>query len=240
MTHMTEPTPNTHQRIAWIISELGHIEKDSQMKGGGSWGYNFRSIEAIKGHLKPLLGKHGVHYSANDSSLISDESLGGNKRRVVIRVEYVIHSAGGDELDVVRHVAWGEAIDSSDKVYAKAQTQAEKYMLLQVFAISDGSGEGEGDHHRPDYEPEWTIAESKKVVLAAVQNAAKKQDPEAVKAFVADWWKEVDGDSFPVTELAANDAAHRAINAARDHFSADAPAEAAQELLSEQTPSAGD
>ena len=233
----TQPTSHSsiHTRLTEIIGTLGHIEKADRM-GDGNWGYNFRSIEAIKGHLKPLLQEHGVHYNAQDLTVLTDEALSGNKRRVVLHITWAISCDG----DAVLHHTVGEAIDSSDKTYAKAMTQAEKYMLIQAFCISDGSGEGEGDRERPETEPAFTVNRMKAVALHHVLNDVQHHNPDRsitadmVKEFMRDWWEATSpNEDHPSEERAAiiaKDAAAEANRTISDWAPIDPVADAAAQL----------
>lgn len=260
---------SVHNRITAIIGELDHIEKDSYFDAG-DWGYPFRTVESIKGHLKPLLAKHGVHYNAEKIKIIDGTDLGPNRHRVVLQITWVLH--GTDDGNVttestpVRHVSMGEAIDTSDKAYAKAQTQAEKYMLIQAFAICDGSSEGEGDHQRPDRsgdavttpnsvsgggEGVWTVNSMKNAVIRTVEITVKRECPDhtftrdQVREFLAAHWAASGMDNVTPSESSA----HRlggvlskmAVNqidewAGVDIHADETPAAETDETVSEETP----
>ena len=236
----TPPAPNPnderdiHSRISAIIGEVAEIEKDERY-GDPLHGesYLFRTVESIKSNLKPLLAAHGVHYTADKIKVVADETLGSvNRHRVVVQITWLLHRSGDpveqverDGLTVsyaptaVRHVTIGEAIDTSDKAFAKAMTQAEKYMLIQAFAICDG--EGEGDRQRPSRsddggdvtvdipnpnsvggtgEGAWTVNSMKNAALRMTKIAVRRERPDVtedqISAFVAAQWTEMKADNL--------------------------------------------
>jgi hypothetical protein len=136
-----------HDAVCAVIADLPAITKDARMTEGPAK-YAYRSIEAIKTALKPLLATHGVHYSSVD--MIVDDSefavrSGAMWQRCRMLVRWRVYASDGS---YVEHVTRGEGTDSGDKASNKAMTAAEKYLLLQVFAIAEGGDDP--DHHRPE------------------------------------------------------------------------------------------
>ena len=183
-----QPTPAAvHAAIASVVSELPAIGKDSQMKGGAS--YRYRGIEAIKAELKPLLGKHGVHYAPEvfgqaDFGTETTTFKNGNTstwQRVRLNVGFRIYGPDGSSIPAV---GYGEGYDNSDKALNKAMTMAEKQMLIQVFCVADG--DPDPDHERPERGGEPPVRPE-----TAPINGVKKALADAIgKDEAALWWRE--------------------------------------------------
>lgn len=138
---------NVQQRIAAIIGDLPAIEKNDRGEGVS---YKFRGIETLVGHLAGLLAKHGVVIAPSTTLIEINREVENSKGKMpgwtetIISVDWTIHGADGDTL-TARTLGIGR--DNSDKGSNKAQTQAYKYLLMELFAIGDK--EDDGDGHPP-------------------------------------------------------------------------------------------
>ena len=188
-----------HGAIAAVIADLPAIGKDSRMTGGGPQ-YSYRGIEAIKAELKPLLGKHGVHYAPADFGpaefgVETTTSRQGNTttwQRVRVSVKFRIYGPDGS---LVEAVGYGEGLDNSDKALNKAMTMAEKQMLIQVFCVSDG--DPDPDHARPDRDQPQAQVESESTATA---NWVKAQIVDAIgKDNAKVWWEHINPGDGPFT-----------------------------------------
>lgn len=139
---------SVHQAIAAVINAMPAVGKDGEMLDGPR--YRYRTIEAIKAGLKPLLGRHGVHYAPHHLVSVVDDTVpvgsrGAVWQRTRLVVLWRVFGPAGGYIEVQTR---GEGVDSSDKGSNKAMTAAEKQMLLTVFAIADGTDDP--DHDRPE------------------------------------------------------------------------------------------
>lgn len=135
---------NVQQRIAAIIGELPAVEKKDSGQGVP---YKFRGIETLIGHLSNLLAKHGV-IIVPSSTLVSIGEVAGRDGKpmggwtdAVLAVDWKVYGPDGDFIEAR---TYGIGRDNSDKGTNKAQTQAYKYLLMELFAIGDKEDDGDG------------------------------------------------------------------------------------------------
>lgn len=157
---MTDTPTGVFQALAAVAAELGGIDKSER---NTEQNFNFRSIDAIAGAVRPLFGKHGLSVVPHIESVeYSDvESRRGTKGyRCVAWVNYTICHADGSSVEV-RMV--GEAVDFGDKSTSKAIQMAYKYMLTELCMV--GAGDRDPDSQtveemgRPAQLTETEIAE---------------------------------------------------------------------------------
>ena len=125
-----------HTKLASIAGEIGAINKTERNK---EQGFNFRSIEAITGAVRPLLAKEGVSIAPKMLSLESSEvtaKSGARGFRSVVEMQYTF-TAGSDDSSVTVSMP-GEAVDYGDKSTSKAVQMAYKYALTQVLQVGSG------------------------------------------------------------------------------------------------------
>ena len=130
--------------IARIIGDLPAIQKNDR---GDGVSYKFRGIETLIGHLAPLLARHGVVIIPSTELLSINTEVENSKGKmsgwteVILRVTWTLIGPAGDTLTAA---TIGIGRDNSDKGSNKAQTQAFKYMLMEVFAIGDKEDDSDG------------------------------------------------------------------------------------------------
>lgn len=141
-TDLPAPT-NVHEALVRIIGDLPAIGKDqhaSEKQGG----YAYRGIEAITRELQPLLVKYGVVIVPRTRLLEHIEARGMNASwtTTTIEVEWTVtHAASQTSITAA---TLGMGMDGADKGANKAQTQALKYLLLQMFCIADTNDDTDG------------------------------------------------------------------------------------------------
>lgn len=141
------------QALAAIMAELPAIQKSDSGQGVS---YKFRGIETLVGHLSPLLAKHGVvivpDSSIKEINRVVENSSGQMKgwTETILTVDWTIYGPDGSYIPA-RTVGIGR--DNSDKGSNKAQTQAYKYLLMELFAIGDKSDDGDGIADKPAAAP---------------------------------------------------------------------------------------
>lgn len=133
-----------HEAIPKIIGELPEIGKGSRMESGPAK-YDYRAIDDIIPHLKTLMAKHGV-YPVCRYELVKDEPFtttnGSLQQRVVLKGTFRFVAADGSRTRKI--TMYGEARDSGDKAFNKAETAAYKYALIETFVIG-----GDDPDHTP-------------------------------------------------------------------------------------------
>lgn len=184
---------NVHQRVADVIRDMPGIGKNERMDAPGAK-YDYRGIEAIKLALKPLLGRHGVHYTPVELIEVADEPItkGGKPwMRTTMRVHWMIYGADGSSFQAESR---GEGEDNADKASNKAMTVAEKQMLLTVFAISD---QPDPDHERVERgapAARWSTRQVQVVLRGRIESDVTGGDVERAKEYARQAWAEYGGE----------------------------------------------
>lgn len=146
---MTDTPPVSVQTaIARIMADLPAIGKDGKA-AASQGGYAYRGIEQITRHLQPLLAKHGVTIVPQVRSVdVKDIIVAGKPwTDTTLVVAYLIVGPDGSTLDAC---TVGIGRDNSDKGANKAMTQALKYLILQLFCVSDAKDDTDGQTHEAD------------------------------------------------------------------------------------------
>jgi len=130
------------QALAQIMAELPAIGKGGKASVAQG-GYAYRGIEQITSHLQPLLAKHGV-VIAPYATVISIQPAPGMKESWTDTVLQVTWKILGPDADYVEAQTVGIGRDNADKGANKAMSQAFKYLLLDLFCISDAKDDNDG------------------------------------------------------------------------------------------------
>jgi hypothetical protein len=111
----------------------------------------FRGIDDVYNELSPCLSKAGLIIlpSVVEHSQIERKSNSGNPLYYSsVIVDYAFIAVEDGSTHVARVV--GEAMDSSDKSYAKAMSFAYKYACFQAFCIpTEGDNDADAHTHKP-------------------------------------------------------------------------------------------
>lgn len=139
---MATAVPTVGQAVAQIMAELPGIGKDEQM-GSGQYGYAYRGIDTITRHVQPLLAKHGVVIAPRSTLVSMQPALDAKPgwQDVILSVEWTITGPDGSQL-TAQTIGIGR--DNADKGANKAQSQAYKYLLLQLLCIADKADDSDG------------------------------------------------------------------------------------------------
>ena len=132
----TKPTTNSagliYTAIPAIMAEIPSIYKDRK---NTSQNYSFRGIDDVYNAVNPILAKHRVFMRADVQDVKREErpsKSGGIMAFVQVRVRYSFVASDGS---FVSTDSLGEGMDSGDKATPKAMSIAQKYAILQMFAI---------------------------------------------------------------------------------------------------------
>ena len=149
---MTDTTITVHKAITAVLGKLPAIGKNQRNKAQG---FSYRGVDDVLNNINPLLAEHGVYFTPDVIERIAEERAtksGSVLYTVHLHVRYRIFGPAGD---FVEASTWGEGTDTGDKATNKAMTAAMKYMLFQVFAISDEEME-DSDASAPEPAPKRT------------------------------------------------------------------------------------
>jgi ERF superfamily len=169
----TEPVSTAPKNVteAWaaVLAALPAIGKDNRMQGQG--GYSYRGIEQITAAAAGLFADYGVFVLPNVKSHERETWTAKNGTlwsACTLVVEWKIFGPGGNA-DMITATTVGIGYDNSDKGYNKAMSQSFKYLLLPGLMVADSKDEGE--HERPNIEPESDHPEPTEAELAAMAQA---------------------------------------------------------------------
>jgi hypothetical protein len=119
--------------IAWlrVRKEVRAIAKREQYNGGGTR-FNFRGVDTVVNTFGPVTLKHGINiFPIGVEAAYRDTttSKGSKMRECTVTVTWMVMGPKGDTLPVPLQ-SQGEALDSADKGTAKAQSVAQRVLLL--------------------------------------------------------------------------------------------------------------
>lgn len=142
-----EPGPDGPEKVpvheAWsrVMADVRKIQKGG--KGGqytGPGAYDFRGVDRTVNAFGPVLRKHGVlvlpvKVEPNYRDVRTSQNKPSKETTVV--VSWMVIGPAGDQLPMLLESA-GEALDSSDKGTAKAQSVAQRVLLLTAAQVPTG------------------------------------------------------------------------------------------------------
>lgn len=132
------PAVPVHVAIARVMRDLGKIAKADRFDGGNAGKYNFRGVDRVVNAVSAVIRKHGVIVvpelvSADYRDVPRKE--GGRSHECIVKMNYRWIGPAGDERVAT---VGGEALDTSDKSTAKAESVAWRVCLIQMLAIPTG------------------------------------------------------------------------------------------------------
>lgn len=142
-----EPGPDGPEKVpvhvAWSrvmadVRKIGKGGKGNTYTGPG--GYDFRGIDRTVNVFGPVLRKHGVLVlPVKVDAKYRDVRTSQNKpsKETTVTVSWMVIGPEGDQLPMLLESA-GEALDSSDKGTAKAQSVAQRVLLLTAAQVPTG------------------------------------------------------------------------------------------------------
>jgi hypothetical protein len=146
----TQPTPRVYAAICEVMREIAK-EGIAKTRDNAQTRSKFRGIDDVYNELSPCLSKAGLIIlpSVVEHSQIERKSNSGNPLYYSsVIVDYAFIAVEDGSTHVARVV--GEAMDSSDKSYAKAMSFAYKYACFQAFCIpTEGDNDADAHTHKP-------------------------------------------------------------------------------------------
>lgn len=133
--------------IAWlrVRKEIGGIEKGELYNAAGTR-FNFRGIDTVVKVFGPITMKHGVHVvpiHVDAHHRDTQSSKGNPMRECTVTVTWLIIGPMGDSIQLQSS---GEALDSSDKGTAKAQSVALRVLLLSAGLTPTSDPDPDSQH----------------------------------------------------------------------------------------------
>lgn len=185
--------PAIHLAMSRIIGELPAIGKESENKAQQ---FMFRGIDDVLAALKPLLARHGVHYTPEVLERIAEVRStrnGGTLYVVHLHIRFTFYALDGSSIVAS---AWGEGSDSGDKATPKAHTGAQKSALNAVLSLATKeSAADDPDRTSPEEStpyvapPEgWTSIEEHDTWKHGVTSRASAMSLTGQGEFAA-WWR---------------------------------------------------
>ncbi len=141
--------PHVYKAISNIILDLSKEGIGKNRENTQGKGYKFRGIDDVLNTLSPLLPKHGLVVLprvASHQMLEREAKSGGALYFVILRVDYDFVSVEDGSTHTV--IAYGEAMDSSDKATNKAMSAAYKSAVFITFCVpTEGDNDTENHTH---------------------------------------------------------------------------------------------
>ena len=157
-----DETSNIWQRISAVMSVVGFIEPDKEVKIGGG-GYGYISHDMVANKLRRAFMLYGL---AIHPTVINHEK-DGNRTELTVRVTVVNID---DPQETVETEAIGYGVDQSDKGPGKAYSYAVKYALMKLFMLNSAD-----DIENSDIEHEPAAPRASDVSAAQVEASEAMQ-----------------------------------------------------------------
>lgn len=135
--------------VAWsrVMDDIRKISKSEKYDDGRAK-YDFRSADRTVNVFGPVLRRHGVLVlPVKVEANYRDARTSGGKptKETTVVVSWLVMGPAGDQLPMLLQSA-GEALDSSDKGTAKAQTVAQRVLLLTAAQVPTGDPDPDSQH----------------------------------------------------------------------------------------------
>lgn len=180
----TPPPVNVIQALARIKAELPAFDKNKTAPANMG-GYAYRGIEAITAAASKLEAAYGVVWVPRVTKVETKELIINGKpwTDTTLTVEYDIYGPQGVNDKIVCGPLIGIGRDNSDKGSNKAETQAFKMAMTEVYCISDQNADTDGTTHEADavqtpqpVDPEIKANFDKMVQLVAATEPAGERE----------------------------------------------------------------
>lgn len=169
--------------LAAVMAELPNIGKDDKSPEG----YAYRGIEAVTRSAQPLFAKHGVVIAPRSriTQVVPSPAMKDGWQDVYMEVEWTVTGPDGSTITAQ---TTGIGRDRSDKGANKAQTQAFKYLLLQLLCIADKKDDADDqtyEHDRQE-EPDPAVPGLRTAIEGAISKLTDEQRDELKAWFAAE------------------------------------------------------
>lgn len=168
-----------HEQIPKIMAAIGAIGKTRKNL---QQGYMFRGIDDVYSACQSALAEHGVFTVPRVLNIAREERAskgGGVLIYTMLTMQYTFFASDGSSIEAV---TVGEGMDSGDKSANKSMSAAQKYALLQVFAIPTDEAK-DSENQSPELagrEPQSASRQTPADVRNYSPQAASISGPDAV------------------------------------------------------------
>lgn len=147
MADKVEAKKSIEERILAAMADVTHVEKTGQ---NASQNYKYVEIAEVKRAVREAMLAHGIIYTARHEVKSTAEvaTRSGGILHVVTTESVFRFTAADNPSSYVEVQTIGSGSDSGDKAPYKAMTGAEKYALMQTFAIPAGDDAEVDSHER--------------------------------------------------------------------------------------------
>ena len=148
-----EPGPDGPEQVpvhvAWsrVMGDVRQISKSERYEEGRTK-YDFRGVDKTVNAFGPVLRKHGVlvlPVGVQPTYRDTKSKSGTSMRECTVVVTWQVIGPKGDTLPMLLASA-GEAMDASDKGTAKAQSVAQRVLLLTAAQVPTGDADPDAAH----------------------------------------------------------------------------------------------
>lgn len=193
---MTDEAPSIYRLMGRVLADLPAVGKDDFNK---EQQFHFRGHDAVMNALNPVLGRYGVFVVPEVLERLYAQRTtrsGGIMHEVNLHVRFRFYGPAGDYVEAS---AWGEGTDMGDKATNKAMTNAFKYCLVQVFAISTKEvSDTDADRSSPDESVPDVAACPREGCGAMIDGALTSKEPmRQHHVEVHGWIRQEDGTVVP-------------------------------------------
>lgn len=134
--------------VAWsrVMGDIRKIAKGDRFEGGNAGRFDFRGIDRTVNAFGPVLRRHGVlvlPVKVEPAWRDTKTSGGKDTTETRVTVSWMVMGPAGDQLPALLQSA-GEALDQADKGTAKAQSVAQRVVLLTAAQVP--TGDPDPDH----------------------------------------------------------------------------------------------
>ncbi len=193
---MTDETPsptNVVAALSLVMRDLPGIAKAKhRTEDGKGLTYAYRGIEEITAEVQGLFAKYGVVTVPRVRARTVKDIVVNDRdwTDTYLEVEWDIYGPGGT-LDFISATTYGHGRDNSDKGTNKAMTQAYKYLLLDLLAISDPADDNDGTNVegtrkvKAGYDPSQPLFETvngEQIPLTVLEGEVTRTGPGGVDA----------------------------------------------------------
>lgn len=137
LLHVETKAPLIYGKMADIMGKISAIAKDQK---NTQQNFNFRGIDDVYNYMNPLFKEARIFMTTKVLEAKREERVtqkGGTLIWTLLTVEITYFAEDGS---FVQSTTQGEAMDSGDKGSNKAMSVAQKYSIIQTFAIPTKEG----------------------------------------------------------------------------------------------------
>jgi hypothetical protein len=180
---------NIHEAIHEVMKEVGYVQKDGKVSGGGAT-YSYAGETALIKAIRPKMVAQNIYANVPSAVVVGAEQYLNksgttmNLVRVLLGVRFT-HAPSKTAID---SFAVGEGVDSGDKAANKAMTGAYKYALRQTFTIETGDDPDGSSSRDQERAPKGKTGLAARLTEGTVEGVTPRE-PEA-KLEIKDWMAE--------------------------------------------------